>query len=172
MNTVANINPVAQAALPLDTLRDFIECEADLLDERRYDEWLALFSNDGVYWVPAAHGQQDWTSHVSLYYDEKHTLKTRVARLKHPMIHCQDPPSATVRVLSNFKLASCDDANTRYRVRSKFIMLEDRQGADRRVFGGYYLHDLRLEGRQLKIVQKQVSLTNCDQSFPLLTQPF
>ncbi|OVZ64871.1 phenoxybenzoate dioxygenase [Pigmentiphaga sp. NML080357] len=172
MKTVANLAPVGQAGPTLEELRDFIEHEAELLDERRFDEWLDLYSEDAVYWVPAAHGQQDWTSHVSLYYDEKHTMRTRVTRLKHPMIHCQDPPSATVRVLSNFKLAPAGDTGGEYRVHSKFIMLEDRVGADRRVFGGRYLHTLRQEDRRLRIVQKRVQLTNCDQSFPLLTQPF
>ncbi|RZS86394.1 aromatic-ring-hydroxylating dioxygenase subunit beta [Pigmentiphaga kullae] len=170
MNTLARLTPAAHAAPSLDTLRDFVEHEADLLDSRRFDDWLDLYSDDAVYWVPAAQDQADWISHVSLYYDEKHTMKTRVARLKHPMIHCQDPPSTTVRVLSNFGLEAAD--GDRFRVRSKFIMLEDRPGADRRVYGGRYLHTLRLDGAHLKIVQKCVRLTNCDQSFPQLTQPF
>lgn len=86
------------------------------------------------------------------------------------MIHCQDPPSTTVRVLSNFGMEAAGGDHVR--VRSKFIMLEDRPGADRRVYGGRYLHTLRLDGAHLKIVQKCVRLTNCDQSFPQLTQPF
>ncbi|MDX3906079.1 MAG: aromatic-ring-hydroxylating dioxygenase subunit beta [Pigmentiphaga sp.] len=172
MNTVTKLAPTGHAGPDLEELRDFVEHEAELLDARRFDEWLDLYCEDAVYWVPAAHGQPDWTSHVSLYYDEKHTMKTRVTRLKHPMIHCQDPPSATVRVLSNFKLESVDDTGAQYCIRSKFIMLEDRMGAERRLFGGHYLHTLRREGGQLRIAQKRVLLTNCDQSFPLLTQPF
>jgi 3-phenylpropionate/cinnamic acid dioxygenase small subunit len=153
-------------------LREFIEHEADLLDEQRFDEWYELYTDDAVYWVPAAHGQESWLNHVSLFYDEKHTIKTRIDRLKHPMMHCQDPKSNCVRVVSNVKLDSVSEDGNEYRVRSKFIMLEDRPGAERRFFGGRYLHTLRRQGDALKIVQKRVDLTNCDQSFPTLTQPF
>ncbi|MDB5726838.1 MAG: phenoxybenzoate dioxygenase [Noviherbaspirillum sp.] len=170
--TLTSRKPAARAALNLDQLREFIENEADLLDEQRYDDWYAQYADDGVYWVPALHGQESWTNHVSLYYDEKHMMKTRVQRLKHPMLHCQEPGSRCVRVLSNFRLEWAADDGSEYRVRSKFIMLEDRAGADRRFFGGRYVHTLRRGLDDLKIVLKRVELTNCDQSFPLLTQPF
>ena len=45
-------------------------------------------------------------------------------------------------------------------------------GYDRRLFGGRYTHVLRRKGDGLEIVLKRVDLTNCDQSFPALTQPF
>jgi benzoate/toluate 1,2-dioxygenase beta subunit len=57
-------------------------------------------------------------------------------------------------------------------VRSKFLMLEDRPGAERRFFGGRLTHTLRHTGEGLRIVLKKVELTNCDQAFPMLTQPF
>ena len=33
-------------------LCDFIAREAALLDEGQFDDWLALFTEDGHYWVP------------------------------------------------------------------------------------------------------------------------
>jgi len=170
--TATSIKTAPRNAFTLDELRSFIEDEADLLDEQRFDDWHALFAEDGVYWAPAAHDQESWLTHVSLYFDEKHIMKTRIARLKHPMIHCQDPKSACVRVLSNFKVEWASEDGNEYRVRSKFIMLEDRKGADRRCYGGRYIHTLRRRGDGLEIVVKKAELTNCDQAFPMLTQPF
>jgi 3-phenylpropionate/cinnamic acid dioxygenase small subunit len=170
--TITNRKIATKTTFTLDELREFIENEADLLDEQRFDEWYEQFADDGLYWAPAMHDQDNWETHVSLFYDEKHTLKTRVQRLNHPMIHSQEPKSHCVRVLSNFKIDWVSDDGNEYRVRSKFIMLEDRPGAERRFFGGRYVHTLRRDGDGMKIAQKRVELTNCDQSFPLLTQPF
>lgn len=164
----------AKVRLALSDLQSFIELEAELLDERRFEEWLALFATDGIYWVPAKHGQESALNHVSLFYDDRHTLDVRVRRLRHPAIHCQTPPSATVRLVSNFKLEPRHegDGPDVYRVRSKFIMLEDRPGAARRLFGGRYTHLLRENAGGLEIVLKRVDLTNCDGTFAALTQPF
>ena len=58
-------------------------------------------------------------------------------------------------------------------VRSKFVMVEDRPGKPQRVFGGRYAHTIVQEGAQPPHpARKRVDLTNCDQSFPMLTQPF
>lgn len=171
-STQTNLKMQPQQQLGIEELREFIENEADLLDSRRYGDWYNLFAEDGVYWVPAKKGQESWLTHVSLFYDDKHTLKTRVQRLDHPMTHCQEPQSTCVRVLSNFKLDAVTDDGSEYRVSSKFIMLEDRHGKDQRLFGGRCIHILRYRENRLEIVRKQVELTNCDQSFPSLSQPF
>jgi len=168
MNT-AN-NPMTTMDASLDELRAFVEDEADLLDTQQFDAWLELFAEDAVYWVPAVADQENWVDHVSLFFDDKHTLKTRVQRLNHPMLHCQTPPSRTVRVLSNFRLQSSEGLLAT--VTTKFVMIEDRPGAEQRLFAGRYTHTLRRTGNGLEIVRKRVDLTNCDQSFPMLTQPF
>lgn len=166
-----NVAKSAAATQPsLDELRAFIEDEAELLDTQQFDRWLALYAEDAVYWVPAVPNQENWVDHVSLFYDDRHTMGTRVQRLKHPKLHCQSPPSRTVRVLSNFRLEGVEGVTST--VRSKFVMIEDRPGAEQRLFGGRYTHTLRRAGEGLEIVTKRVDLTNCDQSFPLLTQPF
>ena len=170
--SATNIKSLPRTTLTLEHLRDFIENEADLLDEQRFDDWAALYADDAVYWAPAVRGQTSWLHHVSLFYDNKHTMNTRIQRLNHPMIHCQEPKSNCVRVLSNFKVEWASDDGNEYRVRSKFIMLEDRPGADRRFYGGRYIHTLRRSENSLQIVLKKVEITNCDQSFPMLTQPF
>jgi benzoate/toluate 1,2-dioxygenase beta subunit len=90
----------------------------------------------------------------------------------HPMIHCQEPQSHCVRVLSAIRLIDSSDDGTLYTLQSRFMMIEDRVGSPRRLAGGRLTHVLRLQGERLRIVQKRVDLTNCDQSFPMLSQPF
>lgn len=152
-------------------LARFVEHEAELLDERMYLQWQDLFDEDGTYWVPAQHGQDNPQDHVSIFFDDKTILKTRVSRLTHPMIHCQDPPSHSIRVISNIHGQCLSEADGLYEVRSKFVMVEDRSDRERRIFAGRYRHLLRMTRGGLRIVQKRVDLTNCDQSFPLLAQP-
>jgi 3-phenylpropionate/cinnamic acid dioxygenase small subunit len=165
-------SPAQTSNLQFAELQEFIEHEANLLDEQRFDEWLELFAEDGFYWVPARPGQESPLTHVSLFYDDKPTLKIRVERLKHPNIHSQTPPSKTVRLVSNFKLAPQTGDPAERLVTSKFVLLEDRPGVERRLFGGRYTHRLRGGPGGLRIVSKRVDLTNCDQFFPSLTQPF
>ncbi len=154
------------------TLQSFVEREVSLLDGRRFEEWVDLFTDDGAYWVPAQPGQTDPLSHVSLFYDDKQTMLIRVQRLRHPQMHCQDPASATVRLVSNFTFGEPDIERQEWRVTSKFIMLEDRPETDRRLFGGTYHHRLRMSPEGLKIVEKRVELTNAGARFPSLSQPF
>lgn len=156
-------------------IRDFVEYETSLLDERRFEDWESLFADEGVYWAPARHDQMNPTDHVSLFYDDRHTLRTRITRLRHPAIHCQDPISHCVRVVSSVRLESeaSTAAGDEYQVSSRFVMLEDRAGCAQRVYGGLYRHRLRGDrGNGFRILEKKVILTNCDQSFPILTQPF
>jgi 3-phenylpropionate/cinnamic acid dioxygenase small subunit len=162
----------AELRLALADLQQFVEQEVALLDEQRFEEWLDLFADDGAYWVPARAGQESPLNHVSLFYDDKHALRLRVQRLRHPAIHSQVPRSKTVRLVANFKLEIHAADPSLYQVTSKFVMLEDRSGYARRLFGGRYTHVLRRKGDGLEIVLKRVDLTNCDQSFPSLTQPF
>ena len=162
----------AASPLSVAALRDFIEHEAALLDERRFQDWYELFADDGVYWAPAVHGQESGFTHVSLFFDDKHTLKTRITRLLHPQIHCQEPASHCVRVVSSVRLEA-PPADGEYLVGSRLVMVEDRTGAPQRVFGARCQHRLReVAAGELRIVHKRVELTNCEQSFPMLTQPF
>ena len=65
-----------------DDICAFLINEARYLDERRWEDWLSLFADDGWYWVPIEEGQTDPRTTVSLMYDDRQLLETRVRRLK------------------------------------------------------------------------------------------
>jgi 3-phenylpropionate/cinnamic acid dioxygenase small subunit len=83
-----------------DDVAMFIHNEAALLDERRLEEWLELFAPDGLLWIPTRK-DADPTRHVSIIYDDVPRLRTRVTRLLSGKEYAQDPPSASMRQVSN-----------------------------------------------------------------------
>ncbi len=163
--------PVMDQSVTQQLIR-FVEREARLLDAREFRAWHALFADDGCYWVPASKTHTDPARYVSLFYDEPVALQTRVQRLLHSEIHSQIPPSATVRVIGNYWIEPTTELGAEYRVESKFVMLEDRAATPRHVYGGTYTHYLKRSGDAWRIRMKRVDLTNCDQAFSTLTQPF
>lgn len=91
-----------------DAVADFVHREAALLDERRLEEWLALFANDGLLWVPGRAGDADPGRHVSIIYDHLPQLRARVTRLLSGKETAQDPPSRTVRAVTNISAVPLD----------------------------------------------------------------
>ena len=148
----------------------FLFEEARLLDARRFRDWMALFAEDGTYWVPASAGQQSPLDQVSLFYDDHDLMKTRIDRLEHPRIHIQTPPSRTVHLVGNVMLDDADDATGEYAVSSTFIMVEYRED-QQRVFAGRQIHKLRRTADGFRIVQKRVNLVNCDAAFDAMAVP-
>jgi 3-phenylpropionate/cinnamic acid dioxygenase small subunit len=148
----------------------FLFEEARLLDTRHFRDWMALFADDGTYWVPATADQQGPFDQVSLFYDDRGLMKTRVERLEHPRIHIQTPPSRTAHLVGNVMVDEADDANGHYVVSSTVIMVEYRDD-QQRIFAGRQIHTLRRGGDGFSIVQKRVNLVNCDSAFEAMAVP-
>jgi benzoate/toluate 1,2-dioxygenase beta subunit len=73
---------------------EFLYREARLADEARYAEWLDLWTDDGVYWVPATTDPgADPDRHLSHIYDNRARLDTRVKLLQTGHRYSQEPPS-------------------------------------------------------------------------------
>ena len=136
-------------------LEAFVLQEARLLDERRFAEWLALFAEDGVYWVPTLPGQASPQEALSLFHEPKPLLAMRVARLEGTHAHIQAPPSRTVHHVSALEVS--DDLE----VRSALVVAEWRAG-EARWFAGRVLHRLRRTGEGLRIVLKRVDLIDSE----------
>jgi 3-phenylpropionate/cinnamic acid dioxygenase small subunit len=148
----------------------FLIHEAQLLDERRFRDWMGLFTEDGTYWVPSTHKQESPFNHASLFYDDRALMKTRIDRLEHPRIHVQIPPSRTAHLIGNMLVEEADDAKGEYLVSSTVIMVESRED-QQRVFAGRQYHRLRQSPEGFRIVQKRVNLINCDSAFDAMAVP-
>ena len=151
-------------------IADFIVHEARLLDARKFRDWMALFAEDGTYWVPSVPDQQSPFDQASLFYDDRDLMKTRIERLDHPRIHVQTPPSRTAHLVGNVVVEEDDAAKGELVVGSSVIMAEYRDDAQR-VFAGRQRHRLRRHGDTFLIVQKRVDLINCDAAFEAMAVP-
>lgn len=148
---------------------DFLLYEARLLDDARFDEWLSLFTDDATYWVPSEPAQASPLDTVSLMYDDRRLLETRVRRLSSPRIYSQEPRSRTSRVVINVTIEESD--NWQCTVRSKFMIVEYRR-EQQRLFAGTYFHRLQRVGGQIRIASKRADLVNCDAVMDGLVIPF
>jgi benzoate/toluate 1,2-dioxygenase beta subunit len=148
---------------------DFLVHEARLLDEARFDEWLTLFTPEAHYWVPSEPNQQSAVETVSLMYDDRRLLETRVRRLASPRIYSQEPRSRTSRIVTNVSIEGTDGNATE--VRSKFLIVEYRR-EEQRIFAGTYRHTLVTTGGDIRIALKRVDLVNCDAPMDGLVVPF
>src|SRR5262245_7246225 len=117
------------AALDVQACEQFLVHEARLLDEARFDEWLALFTADAWYWVPSQPNQDNPRDTVSLIYDDRRLLETRVRRLASPRIYSQEPPSRTSRMIGNVTLEDSAADRQACTTRAKFQMAEYRREA-------------------------------------------
>ncbi|MGD9920479.1 MAG: aromatic-ring-hydroxylating dioxygenase subunit beta [Pseudorhodoplanes sp.] len=159
----------AAAGLSRADAEDFLIHESRLLDEARFDEWLALFTAEAHYWVPSEPNQQSATDTISLMYDDRRLLETRVRRLASPRIYSQEPRSRTSRIVTNVTIEG-GDGNTA-EVRSKFVIVEYRR-EEQRIFAGTYRHTLVSTGGDIRIAFKRVDLVNCDAPMDGLVVPF
>ena len=142
-----------------DDIDAFLMHEAELLDGGRFEDWLDLFAADGSYWVPLEWDQDNPEDTVSLIYDDRRALETRVRQLSSAHRHAQQPRSRTSHLIGNARLLLSDERLIR--VRSNFQVTEAR-GDDQRLFAGHCLHTLAIDGGTLKIQLKRVNLINCD----------
>jgi 3-phenylpropionate/cinnamic acid dioxygenase small subunit len=167
---IIDMNPAGHSAsLSLAECAAFLVHEAELLDERKFEDWLALFTENAWYWVPTEPDQDSPFTTVSLMYDDRKLLETRVRRLVSPRLHAQEPRSRTSRIVANVTLRERRPAAAL--VRSKFMMVEYRRG-DQRLFAGTCFHELVRSGGGLRIASKRVDLVNCDAPMEGLVIPF
>lgn len=139
----------------------FLYREAALLDDRSWEEWDAMFTDEGMYWVPLQHGQQDPLNHASIFYEDAIMRDVRRRRLNESRAWSQQPITRTARIIGNVQVIAQDRASLK--VRSTFQMTEWRKGREQRQLAGHYTHDLVGETPgEWKIALKRVDLINCD----------
>jgi 3-phenylpropionate/cinnamic acid dioxygenase small subunit len=146
-------------------LIDFVVNEARLLDEKRYGEWNALFTDDAFYWVPLTPGQPDGIHHTSHLYEDKLLRQLRIERLKSPRAFSQQPPTRSHHLLQMPTVESADPAANGYVVRSEFHYTE-AQGDELNSFVGTCRHHLTLQAAGLRMTLKRVDLINSDAALP------
>jgi benzoate/toluate 1,2-dioxygenase subunit beta len=147
----------------------FVYREARLADEARYAEWLTLWTDDAVYWVPATTdpaARPD--THLSHIYDNRARLDTRITLLQTGQRYSQEPASLMRRVVSNVEVAEADDGELV--AESNFILAELSIQARHELhwWAGRTIHRLRRGDGELRMSQKKVVLVNAAEPLPNL----
>src|SRR5207249_10871461 len=81
--------------------RMLLEREARLLDQGRFKDWLELYAERCVVWVPRAEPAGDPRREVTVYFDDRRRLEDRIYPLRTGKAWSQLPPSHTVRLVAN-----------------------------------------------------------------------
>lgn len=150
----------ASATDPRELL-DFVYREARLLDDLDYGVWLDLFTEDGIYWMPAEWRQTDPRLRPSLMYEDKLLLTVRVERLAGERTFSQKPKSRSQHLLQTPQVDEIDDVACVYRTYTPFHYAELRMD-EQTFYAGWARHELvRVDGA-LKIRLKRVDILNFD----------
>jgi 3-phenylpropionate/cinnamic acid dioxygenase small subunit len=152
-----------------EEIEDFVRAEAELLDEGKLTEWVALFADDGKYWMPSQPDQTDPLAVPSIFYDDRDILAIRVRRVLHPTNLAQSPLPRMSHVLDRMRVTPADGGL--FEARTRMIVVEYRDPDGQRVFGGKSQHLLRQENGRLRIVLKRVDILNCDAPHSFITLP-
>jgi benzoate/toluate 1,2-dioxygenase subunit beta len=154
--------------LHVDALREveqFLYREARLCDEHRFTDWEALWTDDAVYWVPANGDDTDPTRQVSVLFDNRSRIATRIRQLESGKRHAQSPPSRLARIIANIEVLA--DDGVELTVGSVFTIHESRLRGTT-VWAGRYEHVLRRTGDGLRMSRKTARLIDNDRPIPTL----
>jgi 3-phenylpropionate/cinnamic acid dioxygenase small subunit len=149
----------------ISAIRAFLFHEARLMDEGRYSEWLGLWTEEALYWVPCNHDDIDPRSHVSIIYDDRERLEQRVERLLSGSVLAVEPKPRMRRMVSNIELIQTDDHAVA--VEANFIVGVARSSTHQ-FWIGRAQYRLTETGDGYKMSRKKVLLINSDQEIPLL----
>lgn len=150
-------------------VEQFLYTQAEILDERRWDDWLKLFNEDGIYWMPVTEDQETGDGVPNIFYEDINLMKVRIGRVTHPRAHSQYPPNRTSHVVSNVVIESHDEKSGDIVVRSKFYASEFRND-DLRHFAGRYRHHLRQSKDGYRIQLQRVDPVNAEGPFEYVLQ--
>ena len=138
--------------------------EARLLDTQQWDDWLAMYDPDCVFWVPAWDGEHTMTddpnAEISLiYYASRAGLEDRVWRIRSGKSIASVPMVRTTHVVSNVELLRADD-DVCDLCASWTVHLYRTKRKEQQTLFGRYEHTLRRVDASWRIARKKIILVN------------
>jgi benzoate/toluate 1,2-dioxygenase beta subunit len=150
-------------------VEQFLYREARFADESDYDSWEALWTEDALYWVPAGNDDAHPLEQMSVIYDNRNRISTRLKQLRTGRRYAQAPPSKLRRSISNVELLGGRAAatGTDLEVGANFLVLESRARGNH-LWGGRVTYRLRHVDGALRMSYKKVVLVDRDKPLPTL----
>jgi len=150
----------------LAEIQAFIVREARLADEHRYDEWEALWADDGVYWIPANGDDIDPETQMSILYDNRSRIALRIRQLKTGRHHTQAPQSRLRRIVGNIEILE-GSGDTLLAAANCMIFESNRRGDT--TWAARTEYTLRRDGSSFRMARKKVMLVNNDKALYTLS---
>ncbi|MNV28655.1 2-halobenzoate 1,2-dioxygenase small subunit [compost metagenome] len=148
-------------------LTAFVYREAMLLDTQRYDEWLSLYADDGLYWMPLSQDQAAGDEAPSLLYEDLLLLRLRIQRYGNPRAHSLHPAVRGLRILQAPQVLASDAAANLHQMRTPFLYVET-QGDIQRMLAATAHHTVEGQPGGFRLRMKKVVLLNADASLPAI----
>jgi 3-phenylpropionate/cinnamic acid dioxygenase small subunit len=150
-------------ALWLELMQFYIR-EAWLLDERKFQEWLDLFTEDVLYFMPRRKNVPRRESHrevtplgdLALIEDDKRYLEMRVARLETGMAWAEDPPSRTRHLVGNLVAEPLDSGDVQ--AKTAFLVYRSHLETDQQLLAGCREDVLRRVDGAWKVAKRTIVL--------------
>ena len=155
---------------PWHELMQFYIHEAWLLDDRKFREWLELFTDDIFYFMPRRLNVQRADSakelsqpgDLAIFDDDKTYLTMRVERLETGMAWSENPPSRTRHLVGNLVVegvdSDSDSNNDEIKARTAFILYRTHHETDENIFAGSREDILRRVDGAWKIAKRTIVL--------------
>jgi len=145
-------------------LMQFYISEAWLLDERRLAEWLQLFTEDVLYFMPRRKNVPRRESHrevtalgdLAILEEDRRYLEMRVVRLETGMAWAEDPPSRTRHLIGNLETKPL--ANGEVEARTAFLVYRSHLETDHQLLSGCREDVLRKVEGAWKIARRKIVL--------------
>ncbi len=141
----------------LEDVTHFIVREARLQDEHRYDDWEALWTDDGVYWVPANGDDIDPEAQMSILYDNRSRIALRIRQFHTGKRYSQTPQSRLRRLVSNVEVLADDGHEIRAACNALVYASQPRGDT---IWASRNEYTLRRSGDSLRMAFKTVMLVN------------
>ena len=152
-------------SIDLPEAEAFLYREARLADTHDYDSWEELWTDDAIYWVPAGgDSATDPANNVSVLFDNRSRIGTRVRQLKSGKRHSQNPKSSVCRLISNVELLGDHEGDTV--IGATALVVESRDDRTT-MWVGRYEYRLRRVDSDVRMSYKKVTLV--DREHPLNT---
>ncbi len=164
----ARSKPAAGSTSTQHAVEQFLYRQAELLDGKHWQDYIDLFTADGVYWMPADPADKHWDGIPSIFAEDKNLMTVRMKRVLHPDAWSQRPLWGTNHVVGNVIIEKAS-ANGDVRARSRFHMMELRRDTVRH-FAGSYVHELKKTASGYRIKVQRVDMTNAQAAFDYVLQ--
>ncbi len=165
MSDLANLPDFTGLEAAETELAAFIAFENRLLDENHFEQWLALFTDDGHYWIPSTRTQTDPLDAPSIAYDDRLLLSIKIKRMNHPQAHSLQPAPQGLHVLQPSRLTG--QSADGWTMRTPLIYFEQRADRQIQVPATATHHLIKIDGT-LRIRLKRVDILQAPSPLPMI----